>query len=39
MMAGLVTSDFTGVQWLASAPRMVYVDRTPVRAAKALIFT
>jgi hypothetical protein len=35
----MVTSDFTGVQWLASAPGMYYVNGTPVRAAKALIFT
>jgi hypothetical protein len=35
----VVTSDFSAVQWLASAAGMVYVDNKPVRAAKALIFT
>jgi hypothetical protein len=39
MIAGVVTSDFTAVQWLASAPGIVYVDRKPVRAAKALILS
>jgi cardiolipin synthase len=33
----VVTSDFTGVQWLASAVGIYYVDRKPVRAT-ALIF-
>ncbi len=36
-MAGLVTSDFAAVQWLATASGIYYVDNKPVRAAKALI--
>ena len=32
MIAGVVTSDFTAMQWLASTAGIYYVNRKPVRA-------